>query len=295
MTSAAVKSTFKKKLPILFVNIAWARRYDGTEPLEGNFAWLRDNPDNGAEARAFVKDQHRYFQCGIGKGSVVCNSLHIVFVANDPLDRAKKVVGLYAAAVTKNIDSWYQAYTKNAVLLDSNKRPTVPEWAGKQNMRRWAWRGGEAGIEYPILRKFFDGLVKGVVKGRASVGGASNPHTGDEVLDVFEGQEKKYFVRHRKRESRLRREKISDMIQRNKGRLLCEVPRCGFDYQKRYGKLGSGYAQVHHLKPLSDSPKKGQKIALKDLAVVCANCHVMIHLGGQCRPLKMLIPIPHPK
>jgi hypothetical protein len=34
----------------------------------------------------------------------------------------------------------------------------------------------------------------------------------------------------------------------------------------------------------------GREVKLKDLAVVCANCHVMIHMGGKCRPLAGLIP-----
>ena len=49
------------------------------------------------------------------------------------------------------------------------------------------------------------------------------------------------------------------------------------------------YAQVHHLQPLSDRTMPG-KTSLDDLAVVCANCHVMIHRGGNCRALTNLIP-----
>jgi 5-methylcytosine-specific restriction enzyme A len=65
------------------------------------------------------------------------------------------------------------------------------------------------------------------------------------------------------------------------GKLICEVPNCGFDFKKRYGAIGDGYAQVHHLVPLKNAPFDGRKIFLKDLAVVCANCHVMIHRGGE--------------
>jgi 5-methylcytosine-specific restriction enzyme A len=69
------------------------------------------------------------------------------------------------------------------------------------------------------------------------------------------------------------------------------VPKCSFDFEKSYGKLGKGYAQVHHLDPLSKSPKEGKFTKLSDLAVVCANCHVMIHVGGECRPLRGLITV----
>jgi len=101
---------------------------------------------------------------------------------------------------------------------------------------------------------------------------------------------KRRFVAHRVRENRLRHAKIREALLTNKGKLVCEVPRCGFDFEKRYGKLGAGYAQVHHLRLLSSVPKKGIRTKLSDLAIVCANCHAMIHKGGECRPLKDLIP-----
>jgi 5-methylcytosine-specific restriction protein A len=111
----------------------------------------------------------------------------------------------------------------------------------------------------------------------------------DVELSWFEGWRKRAFIFHRRREAKARREKIKQAKALNGGKLICEVPNCDFDFGERYGKLGEGYVQVHHLEPLSKSPKEGRPIKLKDLAVVCANCHVMIHLGGECRPLKGLI------
>lgn len=106
----------------------------------------------------------------------------------------------------------------------------------------------------------------------------------------FEGKWRQAFVFHRRREARARREKIRECLAKNGGRLICEVPNCGFDFFERYGPIAEGYAQVHHLLPLSTSPREGRTIKLEDLAVVCANCHVMIHIGGECRTLASLIP-----
>ena len=103
-------------------------------------------------------------------------------------------------------------------------------------------------------------------------------------LSFFEGKARWRFVLHRKREEELRPAKIAEAT--IAGRL---VPKCGFDFQKCYGELGIGYAQVHHKIPLNKAPPEGRKIALKDLAVVCANCHVMIHRYGRCRDLEGLI------
>jgi 5-methylcytosine-specific restriction enzyme A len=114
--------------------------------------------------------------------------------------------------------------------------------------------------------------------------------SADLELSWFEGSTKRKFVFHRQREGRARRAKIKDVQTKNGGRLVCEVENCSFDFKKRYGALGEGYAQVHHLAPLSGSPVGGREVKLKDLAIVCANCHVMIHIGGACRPLEGLIP-----
>lgn len=53
---------------------------------------------------------------------------------------------------------------------------------------------------------------------------------------------------------------------------------CGFDFEKKYGELGRGFIEAHHLTPLSHL--KGEKVSLdprKDFSVLCANCHRMIH------------------
>jgi hypothetical protein len=111
--------------------------------------------------------------------------------------------------------------------------------------------------------------------------------TADVELSFFEGKSRWRFVLHRKREAELRRAKIAEAMAA--GKLVCDVPNCGFDFEERYGSLGSGYAQVHHKIPLRKAPPEGRKILLKDLAIVCANCHAMIHRGGECRPLAGLI------
>ena len=104
-------------------------------------------------------------------------------------------------------------------------------------------------------------------------------------LSGFEGEEKiRWFVKHRKREQRLRSQKIRHVL-KHKGNLKCEVVKCCFDFEDTYGEIGRGFAHVHHLTSLSSLAKQGERINLSDLAIVCANCHAMIHRGGQCRPL----------
>lgn len=108
-----------------------------------------------------------------------------------------------------------------------------------------------------------------------------------EELMGLEGELLRRVVSHRKRERYLRDRKIADVFDRI-GALVCEVPGCGFDFARAYGKLGVGYAQVHHLFPLAQRDS-AQPTLLSDLAIVCANCHAMIHRGGESRELLSLI------
>jgi hypothetical protein len=103
----------------------------------------------------------------------------------------------------------------------------------------------------------------------------------------LEGELQLRMIKHRRREEKLRTAKIADAINRGNGRLACEVPGCGFDFASAYGDLGEGYAQVHHLRPLAEYARR-EETRLEDLAIVCANCHAMIHRGGECRPLDAL-------
>ncbi|GIG58522.1 hypothetical protein Lfu02_28940 [Longispora fulva] len=55
--------------------------------------------------------------------------------------------------------------------------------------------------------------------------------------------------------------------------IACEV--CGFDFFRTYGPRGEGYIECHHRTPLSVSGPT--KTRLEDLALICSNCHRMIH------------------
>lgn len=84
---------------------------------------------------------------------------------------------------------------------------------------------------------------------------------------------------HRRRErSRKLIENKKKSVLMESGQLACEA--CGFDFALVYGPRGQGFAECHHTRPLS-SYKPNEKTQLKDLAILCANCHRMIHSGPQ--------------
>jgi len=87
---------------------------------------------------------------------------------------------------------------------------------------------------------------------------------------VNEGQRR--LVQHLQRE---RKRTIVLMKKRRAPSLDCEV--CGFSFRGVYGTAAMDYCEVHHLVPLSDAASVAQT-RIEDLAIVCANCHRVIHL-----------------
>lgn len=89
---------------------------------------------------------------------------------------------------------------------------------------------------------------------------------------VTEGRllEKRHLARER--DPKLRKRKIADFLKTH-DRLACEV--CGFDFGKVYGDRGEGYIECHHVVPLHASGETTTR--LKDLVLLCSNCHRMIH------------------
>ena len=61
----------------------------------------------------------------------------------------------------------------------------------------------------------------------------------DPEMAAMEGEQRRRFVVHRRREWRLRLAKIHDALVRGRGRLVCEVPKCRFDFAKVYRRARS--------------------------------------------------------
>ncbi|MFA0564760.1 HNH endonuclease [Vibrio sp. 10N.222.51.C8] len=57
----------------------------------------------------------------------------------------------------------------------------------------------------------------------------------------------------------------------------CQI--CSFDFAKKYGPHGSGFIEVHHIKPLNTIAKSYKVDPVKDLIPVCSNCHSILHRG----------------
>ena len=91
-----------------------------------------------------------------------------------------------------------------------------------------------------------------------------------------EGTEgRKKIVKHKKieRDTKIVRKKKASFL-KSHGKLFCEV--CGFDFKDTYGTRGDGFIECHHTVPLHETEKE-ITTKLDDLALLCSNCHRMIH------------------
>lgn len=109
--------------------------------------------------------------------------------------------------------------------------------------------------------------------------------TADDLSTAFSQKENEVFPEGRRIERLHKaRERSSRLValakekhsRSNGGKLPCEV--CGFDFREKYGDRGTHFIEAHHKVPLKRLDKiKSRKTRVKDLAMVCANCHRMLH------------------
>ena len=111
-----------------------------------------------------------------------------------------------------------------------------------------------------------------------SRGGTDNIETfsqlaSEETSEEITVKEKRQYVRH------ARIERNSTAAKKVKKLLGVICMGCGFDFKRIYGERGEDYIEAHHLIPLHDLPE-GKSVSMnpqKDFAVLCANCHRMVH------------------
>lgn len=131
-------------------------------------------------------------------------------------------------------------------------------------------------VEHPDDRKLYAPII-------SSLSGikVSEHQDDDSIGDVQTDEGKEYpegkiaFVLHKKRERnpKLIKEAKKLFISKH-GRLYCEA--CKFDFQKVYGSRGIDFIEGHHTRLVSEM-KEGEKTRVEDIAMLCSNCHRMIH------------------
>ncbi|WP_371480561.1 HNH endonuclease [Kitasatospora sp. NBC_00315] len=147
-----------------------------------------------------------------------------------------------------------------------------PDYQGKPT------NGGA--MDLAVLQAFLDSPLEmaaaaQLIRAGILAGDLQTAPLADEDLDDFDAPEGRLLLRKhlaRERNRALRRRKIDSVLSRGQ-RLACEV--CDFDFQRAYGERGAGYIECHHVVPLHEAGESRTK--LSDLALICANCHRMVH------------------
>jgi 5-methylcytosine-specific restriction protein A len=111
---------------------------------------------------------------------------------------------------------------------------------------------------------------------RIAIEGAIPEASEEEDEEFAEAEEGRILTRvHRSRErNRKLVENKKASVLKAKGHLKCEA--CSFDFEVTYGERGKGFIEAHHLKPVH-TLTVGGKTRLEDLALLCSNCHRIVH------------------
>lgn len=102
--------------------------------------------------------------------------------------------------------------------------------------------------------------------------------------EALEGGLVTYLIQRRERDPGLRAKKLRQSVADGQP-IACVV--CGFNFGEVYGERGEGYIEVHHVTPLYVSGRT--KTTLKDLVLLCANCHRMCHRSPWMTPSKLAV------
>ncbi|PFO03746.1 restriction endonuclease [Bacillus sp. AFS076308] len=119
-----------------------------------------------------------------------------------------------------------------------------------------------------------EGKGKGIWGLRAFEPQGNNVDLTEDDLGFIEGKKKLRQHIYRERNPKVIRLAKEKFKQENNGRLFCEI--CGFDFYDTYGEIGEDFIEGHHTVPVSKL-EEGQATKVEDIAIVCSNCHRMLH------------------
>jgi len=95
-----------------------------------------------------------------------------------------------------------------------------------------------------------------------------NNQTDFNIIKTMEGEEYVREAKFRYRNKKLIKERKS------KSDYRCEV--CGIKFSDIYGEIGKNYILAHHINPIGERTRASET-KLEDIALLCDNCHRMIH------------------
>ena len=123
--------------------------------------------------------------------------------------------------------------------------------------------------------EMYTSLVTGKLEGDAGSDGEDDMPAAWQSAHEEHIEDATRFRYHKRIE---RNAALAAQVKKIKGS-TCEV--CGLSFEERYGPIGAGFIEAHHLRPLATL--KGSRVPMdphRDFAVLCSNCHRMVHRSG---------------
>ena len=283
-------------MKMLFCNIGWMDLYDGIygDSIRGGGSFNEDNTGSGVCNFSPAGDSVYGYVHPNGQ-------IRIENIGGDDTEESISGVTVVWTAPRKDVGTVVVGWYRNAkVYRQSQEIPEHAEYHRKNGVSHYCITASfnDATLLPPNERNCKIPRGKGGM-GQSNVWYANSPEgketiatvnrlivknildslpDGDADSTVTSGKEGNLrLVLH------LRRERNQKLVEAKKkdawrktGKLSCEV--CGFDFAKVYGKIGEKFCEVHHLKSFSQVDGE-RETKLEDLAIVCPNCHRMLHRG----------------
>lgn len=276
---------------IMLCNIGWLKYYQGCDvdgeydkPLNGG-SWNDENI--GWESLNFYDYDGHCYGCfslpnsgetlhlkanfDLLNDAKELDGVTVIFVADakgSPLKYGRRIIGWYKNATAYRDLQEYdgsgeyfriKAKAEDCTLLPEDERHFIVQHV----FRNILYYNQDRDDEFQEYLNYINGYV--------------NSRFMDNTESVYTEGVSKHLLLEQKTRNHIVVQKAKEQHkQKNGGSLPCEV--CGFDFVAVYGELGEGFIEAHHIKPHAERGKR--KIRIRDFALVCPNCHRMLHRDG---------------
>jgi 5-methylcytosine-specific restriction protein A len=282
--------------------VVWASNYQSEkeEFFPGNMKYPRKHKtaheilnfaDDNGYVYGFVEhngDNINLRNLGAGRDASESKGATVIWCGLDPNERRLRVVGWYENAtvyakpqrITRVSTSREWVYQFKAAYKDSHLIPVADRFLEVPMRSKITDRGyiGQRNWFFPEKSDKYDQFLstfKLLTLGRT--GSKDGPPRHDRAFE--EGQRQIVEIN-----VNVRNPKLVEAAKRHHG-LRCQV--CDFSFEDRYGDIGKGFIEVHHLVPLASRTNK-ERTDLDEVRVLCANCHRMAHRRVQPYSLEEL-------
>ncbi len=291
-------------MPVLFCNIGWMNKYDGISNDSIKRGGKYNKHSVGQEVCNFTKNKSTVYgyvqpvgdsikieKLGASKKDEDIDGVTVVWTAG-PESGGTVVVGWYEdATVYRNLQSIDKPNARQVKNGVTSYRVSAPEDKAvllpveqRELIIPRAVKGGIGQSNVWFAHKDESQEIVNQVLALINTGSTFILPDIDQSKSIQEGNPR--LVAHLRRERNVAIVKAKkSAILKSTGKLCCEV--CGFDFREVYGDLGDGFCEVHHLQPLSKSDG-AVKTEQKDLAIICSNCHRIIHRVDPMPSIKKL-------